>query len=127
MTGPVIMMDNPTKTYQVKNGRILNKFDGHEAMIQAVDKILKTERFVYPIYDNQYGNDFFELFGKSFDYATVEVERMVKEAVLADDRVLTVTVDDIEILNRNILRVHGSCTTVYGDIKIESEVSVNDS
>ncbi len=120
------MMDNPTKTYQVKNGRILNKFDGHEAMIQAVDKILKTERFVYPIYDNQYGNDFFELFGKSFDYATVEFERMVKEALFADSRVLTVTVDDIEILNRNILKVHGSCTTVYGDIPIESEVSVND-
>ena len=122
----IVKMDNPIKTYQVKNGRILNKFDGHEAMIQAVDKILKTERFVYPIYDNQYGNDFFELFGKSFDYATVEVERMVKEALLSDDRVLTVTVDDIEVIERTILKVHGSCTTIYGDIDIESEVSVND-
>jgi len=122
----ITKMDNPTKTYQVKNGRILNKFDGHEAMIQAVDKILKTERFVYPIYNNQYGNDFFELFGKSFDYATVEVERMVKEALLADDRVLTVTVDDIEVIDRTILKVHGLCTTIYGDIPIESEVSVND-
>jgi len=120
-------MDNPTLTYQVKNGRILNKFDGHEAMIQAVDKILKTERFVYPIYDNQYGNDFFELFGKSFDYATVEVERMVKEALLADDRVLSVSVDDIQVIDRTILKVNGSCATVYGDIPIESEVSVNDS
>lgn len=120
-------MDNPTLTYQVKNGRIMNKFDGHEAMIQVVDKILKTERFVYPIYDNQYGNDFFELFGKSFDYATVEVERMVKESLLEDDRVLTVMVDDIEVLDRTILKVHGSCTTIYGDIPIESEVSVSDS
>ncbi|GEO64474.1 hypothetical protein LNA01_16570 [Companilactobacillus nantensis] len=119
-------MDNPTLTYQVKNGRILNKIDGHEAMIQAVDKILKTERFVYPIYGNQYGNDFFELFGKSFDYATVEVERMVKEALLADDRVLTVTVDDVQVIDRTILKVHGLCTTIYGDIPIESEVSVND-
>ncbi|KRO00885.1 DUF2634 domain-containing protein [Companilactobacillus kimchiensis] len=119
-------MDNPTKTYEIKNGRILNKFDGHEAMIQAVNKILKTERFVYPIYNNQYGNDFFELFGKSFDYATVEVGRMVKEALLADERVLTVTVDDIEIVDRTILKVHGSCTTIYGNIDIESEVSVND-
>lgn len=119
-------MDNPTNTYEVKNGRILNKFDGHRAMIQAVDKILKTERFVYPIYNNQYGNDFFELFGKNFDYAMVEVERMVKEALLADDRVLTVTVDDIEVLDKTILKVHGSCTTVYGDIEIESEVSVSD-
>jgi len=122
-----MLMDNPTLTYQVKNGRIMNKFDGHEAMIQSVDKILKTERFVYPIYDNQYGNDFFELFGKSFDYATVEVERMVKESLLEDDRVLTVTVDDIEVLDRTILKVHGSCTTIYGDIPIESEVSVSDS
>lgn len=119
-------MDNPTNTYEVKNGRILNKFDGHKAMIQAVDKILKTERFVYPIYNNQYGNDFFELFGKNFDYAMVEVERMVKEALLADDRILTVTVDDIEVLDKTILKVHGSCTTVYGDIEIESEVSVSD-
>ncbi|WP_338078463.1 DUF2634 domain-containing protein [Companilactobacillus crustorum] len=119
-------MDNPTKTYEIKNGRILNKFDGHEAMIQAVNKILKTERFVYPIYNNQYGNDFFELFGKSFDYATVEVERMVKEALLADERVLTVIVDDIEIVNRTVLKVHGSCTTIYGNIDIESEVSIND-
>jgi len=122
----ITKMDNPTKTYEIKNGRILNKFDGHEAMIQAVNKILKTERFVYPIYNNQYGNDFFELFGKSFDYATVEVERMVKEALLADERVLTVTVDDIEIVDRTILKVHGSCTTIYGNIDIESEVSVND-
>ncbi|APX72721.1 DUF2634 domain-containing protein [Companilactobacillus allii] len=115
-----------TLTYQVKNGRILNKFDRHEAMIQAVDKILKTERFVYPIYDNQYGNDFFELFGKSFDYATVEVERMVKEALLSDSRILSVLIDDIEILDRTILLVSGSCTTIYGDIPIESEVSVSD-
>ncbi|WDT65111.1 DUF2634 domain-containing protein [Companilactobacillus crustorum] len=122
----ITKMDNPTKTYEIKNGRILNKFDGHEAMIQAVNKILKTERFVYPIYNNQYGNDFFELFGKSFDYATVEVERMVKEALLADERVLTVIVDDIEIVNRTVLKVHGSCTTIYGNIDIESEVSIND-
>ena len=48
---------NPTLTFQIANGRIRNKFDGLGAMVQAVDKILKTERFVFPIYTDQYGND----------------------------------------------------------------------
>jgi hypothetical protein len=39
---------NPTLTFQIANGRIRNKFDGLGAMVQAVDKILKTERFVFP-------------------------------------------------------------------------------
>lgn len=113
-------------TYLIKEGRIRSKTDGQEAMIQAVDKILRTERFVYPIYNNQYGNDFFELFGKSFGYATVEVERMVKEALLADDRILSVTVSDIEAVDKNILKVMGSCKTVFGEVKVGSEVKLSD-
>lgn len=113
-------------TYLVKGGRIRSKTDGQEAMIQAVDKILRTERFVYPIYNNQYGNDFFELFGKSFGYATVEVERMIKEALVADDRILSVNVSDIEVVDKNILKVTGSCKTIFGEVSVGSEVKLSD-
>lgn len=121
------MAESPTLTYQVKNGRILNHVDGHEAMIQGVDKILKTDRFVYPIYDQQYGNDFSELFGKSFSYAVVEVKRMLTEALLADSRINSVDIESVTKTDLNTLIVIGSCQTIYGNIPIKSEVSVNES
>lgn len=119
--------DYPTKTFEVKNGRILNTFDGHAAIVQAVDKILKTDRFVYPIYDDQYGNDFEELFGKDYDYVKVEVERMLKEALLDDTRISSVEINTIEKIDKNILVVSGNCETVYGSVPIESEVKLSDS
>lgn len=118
--------DNPTLTFQVANGRIRNKCDEEIAMRQAVDKILETERFVYPIYTDQYGNDLYDLIGKSFSYAKVEVERMIKEALLEDDRVTSVTIDEIKQTSATHLYVHGSCTTVYGDLPVETEVRLND-
>ena len=108
---------NPTLTFQIANGRIRNKFDGLGAMVQAVDKILKTERFVFPIYTDQYGNDLNDLLGKDLGYSKVEAERMVKEALLADERVINET-------SPNTLTLTGECQTSYGNIPIESEVSI---
>lgn len=118
--------DQPTLTFQIKNGRIRNKVDGLPAMVQAVWKILKTERFVYPIYSDQYGNDLPDLFGKSFSYARVEIKRMLEEALLDDDRVTEVTIDSIEQSDSTTLSVTGTCTTIYGDVPIESEVKISD-
>ena len=78
---------SPTYTFKVANGRIRGMTDELDAMQQAVDKILKTERFVYQIYDEQYGNDLPELIGESINYSESEAERMVVEALGADDRI----------------------------------------
>lgn len=117
--------DEPTLTFKVENGRIRSKIDEQDAMIQAVDKILRTERLVYPIYSDQYGNDLNDLIGKDMSYAKVEVDRMVKEALLADDRVTDVQIDEINQIDSDTLAVKGTCSTVYGDINIDSEVSVD--
>ncbi|MBT9671748.1 DUF2634 domain-containing protein [Secundilactobacillus kimchicus] len=114
----------PSLDYKVANGHIAGYVDGREAMIQAIDKIAKTDRFTYPIYSDQYGNDLQELFGKDFDYAKVEVERMLEEAFLADDRVNSVTVDDIRQTDSTILTVTASVDTIYGTVPVESEVAI---
>lgn len=117
----------PGRTYLVKNGRIQSMTDGREAMIQAIDKILRTERFVFPIYTEDYGNDFNELLGKEFDYAEVEVERMLEEAMYADDRVTDVRVDDVQKMNSTTLMVSGTVETIFGTVPIESEVTLSES
>lgn len=117
----------PSYTYLVRDGRIRSMTDDREAMIQAVDKILRTERFVFPIYDEDYGNDFNELLGKEFDYAEVEVERMLGEALYADDRVTDVSVDEIQKTDSTTLTVTGTVETIFGTIPIESEVTLGES
>ena len=119
--------DEPTLTFKVENGRIRGKVDELPAMVQAVDKILRTERLVYPIYSDQYGNDLNDLIGKDIGYAKVEADRMLKEALLADDRVTDVQIDEIEQISRDTLQVKGTCFTVFGKINIDSEVSVDES
>ncbi|WP_373880026.1 DUF2634 domain-containing protein [Levilactobacillus brevis] len=116
----------PSRTYLVKNGRIQSMIDGREAMVQAIDKILRTERFVFPIYTEDYGNDFNELLGKEFDYAEVEVERMLEEAMYADDRVTDVRVDDVQKMNSTTLMVSGTVETIFGTVPIESEVTLGE-
>lgn len=117
----------PSRTYLVKNGRIQSMTDGRKAMIQAIDKILRTERFVFPIYTEDYGNDFNELLGKEFDYAEVEVERMLEEAMYADDRVTDARVDDVQKMNSTTLMVSGTVETIFGTVPIESEVTLSES
>lgn len=113
----------PTLTFLVKNGRIRSKVDELPAMVQAVDKILRTERFVYPIYSDQYGSDIEELVGENMDYAKVEVERMIEEALEADERVTEVEITDL-LVNQDILEVYVRVSTVYGDFSTKSEVRV---
>ena len=37
----------PSFTYAIKNGRIIGKLDGKDAMLQAIDKLLRTRRFIF--------------------------------------------------------------------------------
>ena len=102
--------EEPTLTFKVEHGRIRGKTDEQEAMVQAIDKILQTERFVYPIYDDQYGNDLMELIGKDMEYAEADVERIIVEALTADDRVLQVEISKIERLDTDTLKGRLSMT-----------------
>lgn len=117
---------SPTYTFKVVNGRIRSMTDELDAMQQAVDKILKTERFVYQIYDEDYGNDLPELIGESIDYAVSEAERMTVEALEADDRITSVDITRCEQLNSDSIIVEGYANTVYGRVGFESEVDLID-
>lgn len=117
---------SPTYTFKVANGRIRSMTDELDAMQQAVDKILKTERFVYQIYDEQYGNDLPELIGESINYAVSEAERMTVEALEADDRITSVEITKCEQSGSDSITIEGFANTVYGKVGFESEVDIVD-
>lgn len=84
----------PSFTYKldVLNGRIgAVTVDGLEAVKQAVFKMLTTARFEHLIYSNDYGNeaDIGAVRGRAVFES--EIERWVKEALMQDDRIVSVT------------------------------------
>ena len=106
-TDTAVETPEPSLTFHVEHGRIRSKCDDYTAMKQAVDKILKTDRFVDPIYTEDYGNDLETLIGSSVSYAKTEVHRMTTEALSADDRVRQVEIKEIKHTEPEVLSVKG--------------------
>lgn len=112
----------PSKTYEIGGGRVKGIIDDYDALKQAVNKILNTERFVFPIYSENYGTDLPDLIGEDFEYIRVEAERMLDEALRSDDRITGVYVDKItKVANDSVLLV-GSVETMFGNIDFSKEV-----
>ena len=113
----------PSLTYRLENGRIQSIVDEQDAMLQAVKKILMTDRFVYPIYDEQYGNDINELIGKDEDYVDDDIERVITEALESDDRITNIEFISKEVTAKDTLSIVVDITTIFGELTIETEVN----
>lgn len=118
-----INKQRPGKTYRIdfEAGRIRGKADGLAAVEQAIYKALLTPRWAFPIYDGQYGSELAELFfsgGASAEYIGAETERLVKEALLPDDRILDVT-DIAYELQGDSAYISFIVHTVYGSSDME--------
>ena len=114
----------PTRTYKVVNGRVTGFVEGQEAMRQAIEKALSTERFAYEIYSDSYGAEFNDLIGEHLDLAKAEIERLVTEVVTTDERVISV--DNFEITNetRDTLTIKFVVSTVFGNLAFDQEVMI---
>ncbi len=116
---------DPTFTYKmlIEQNRIIGNTDGQEAMVQAIYKILMTERFVYPIYSWNYGIELQDLFGYNMAYIEAELERRIKEALLADDRITAVDSFSFSHPKKNSVHVEFIAHTTFGDILSGKEIT----
>lgn len=104
--------------------RILNTCDGLEAVKQSVFKILNTERYDYLIYSWDYGIELKNLYGKSPMYVCPEIERMVKEALLQDDRINGVDDFKFDISKKGVVSVVFTVHTIFGNLNEEMVVNI---
>ncbi|BDR86141.1 DUF2634 domain-containing protein [Clostridium tetani] len=111
----------PTKTYKVKDNRIVGFTDGKEALKQAIQLILCTERYEYLIYSDDYGSELKSLIGKDRDIAESEYKRRIKEALVQDDRVNNVDNFIFNYDSDNVL-IEFIVFSIYGEFSIKKEV-----
>jgi len=84
-------MSQPSKTYYLdfESGRIRRPIDGRRAIQQFIRMSLKTERFRYLIYDENFGSELHALIAEDLPQELLETEipRVIREALLIDDRI----------------------------------------
>lgn len=115
----------PSYTYNINRNtnRISGYIDDKDAIIQAIYLILQTERYESMIYNWYYGVEFDGLIGKQRDYVTSELQRVIREALTEDDRILEVSDFEITYTEDSALIVFLVETNI-GDITIEWEVNI---
>ncbi len=119
------IITQPTKTYKldIEKNVIVGYCDGIDAMKQAIYKMLNTERYDYLIYSWNYGVEFKNLIGEEMTLVVPELERVIKEALLQDDRITKVNEFEFET-DKETITVHFKAITNVGEIEIEKVVSV---
>ncbi|MGI2295152.1 DUF2634 domain-containing protein [Paenibacillus sp. GXUN7292] len=112
------VMPSLTWRLDLDKGRIVGKIDALEAVKQAVFKILQTDRYGHDIYSFDYGHELKQLLGGSPAVMESEVNRMIREALLQDDRI--VSVEEAEVTAEgNSLLIRCVVVTDYGSFEVE--------
>ncbi len=116
----------PSRTYRLRadEGAVGGMVDGREAMRQAIEKALLTERFQYPVYSADYGIETVDLYGMPMSYICPELERRVTEALCCDARVTGVTDFAFSEAKKGALTVSFTVHTVFGDVGARREVEI---
>ena len=116
----------PPRTYAVnwQTGRVAGFVDGIDALKQAIYKILQTERFAHIIYSWNYGFEANRIIGQSAAYLKSEIQRLITEALLADDRITAVENFKINITGKRRAAVEFTVASVFGETNIETEVNI---
>ena len=89
---PIEYVSEPSLTWIINRDTmtVQSMDEGLEAVRQAVDIILNTERFFWQIYSSNMGAELTGLIGETDDYIESELPRRVTEALLIDDRIIDV-------------------------------------
>lgn len=118
--------DEPSRTYhmRIEEEQIVGQTDELTAMEQAVYKILNTERYRFVIYSWNYGVELADLFGKPIPWVFSELPRRITEALLQDDRILSVTDFDLSHKHGDVLAKF-RVQTIFGDLTMERTVKIS--
>lgn len=112
----------PSKTFRIdfKRNRIGNMTDDIEALKQMITKAILTPRSKHRIYDDNYGCEIWELIGSDVTdaYIDAEIPRMVREAIVYDDRINAV-LQVTSYRKGDSVFINVDVDSIYGEFDVE--------
>lgn len=114
----------PSRTYRLNfsGAASTGMLNGLEAMKQAIFLILSSERYIYAIFSWNYGVELIKL-SEETDLALLQskLQDSITEALMQDDRVLSVFDFNFERIDEKRLAVTFTVSTTEGDVPSEVE------
>ena len=90
-----VLSAQPSRTYalNIDTGELGGFVDGADAIEQFAKKAIMTARYRFPTYDFAYGCELEDIIGRDVSAALLETEipRVIREALIYDERILDVT------------------------------------
>lgn len=116
--------EQPTNTFLIdwESKQIAGTDAGLAAMRQAVEIMLRNERFSWQIYDSSFGTELEDLPGEEYAYLISELPRRIEEAFSVDNRILSVDNWNFQDIGGGNLLVAFDVTTVFGSFGTEVSV-----
>ena len=110
------------KEYELdfNTGQLTGKILEDKAALKMwIYKALLTNRYVYPIYSWDYGQDLEELIGRGYetDFIKSEVERRVQECLMINEHIKGCSNFDISLINDQ-LQISFTVNTTFGEVAI---------
>jgi hypothetical protein len=112
---------HPSLTFQISGDHIQGKIDGIKAVDQAVDLILSTERYEYPIYSWDYGFESKDLVAKNREYVRGDLQRRITEALTEDDRITGISDFNLSFSGETATATF-TVHTIFGSLSKEATV-----
>jgi len=115
-----------TNTYKLHyTKKKINSFvDRKQALEQSIYCLLNTERYKYPIYSFNYGIQREDLFGKNIDLIMRKLQNRINNALVSDDRIISVTNFEFDSKENGVLKVRFIVNSTYGEIEINYEFNI---
>lgn len=116
----------PSLTWRIDftKNRIVGLCDELKAYEQAVYLALNVERYKYLILSWYYGSEISGLIGKPLPYVVPELQRVITEAVVQDDRTLSVDSFEFDTSQRGIVSVTFVAQSIYGEVTIQKDLEI---
>ena len=113
--------------FKIEGNRVGGEIEGVDNLSQAIDCILKTERFKYNTVSTDIGLELEEMYGRSDDFMEVDLLNTIQDAIMVDDRVDRIEELELKKLNvRGAYLVNALVLSNLGDlIQIEREVKLD--
>lgn len=109
----------PSLTYKLGEKTVAGKISKIESVQQAIYHILSTERYSNPIYDDDYGIELEQYVGRDIGTITAGIENTLREALLQDDRITDVVVNNVKksTIQQNACIIEFTVSTIYGNME----------
>lgn len=120
------IVQRPNLTWEIdfEKNKVVGLCDELTAYEQAVYLALNVERYKHLILSWNYGVEMNGLFGQPLPYVVPELERVITEALMQDDRTKRVHSFEFDTSKRGIVSVKFIAQSIYGEVTIQKDLEL---